>query len=131
VVAVAAAEVEAEDSVQPGQHFWPRRGGGGDAWGGATIDDMLGFAGGGDPPVGVPSLVGERGPELFVPKVPGTIFLTIAWRRTGHELRFARGRDDAGLLEQMQVIAANTAGQAVGAAAAQAARQSRQMFGHR
>lgn len=34
---------------------------------------IKGFADGGDPPVGVPSLVGERGPELFVPKVPGTI----------------------------------------------------------
>jgi hypothetical protein len=34
---------------------------------------LLGFAGGGDPPVGQASLVGERGPELFIPKVPGTI----------------------------------------------------------
>lgn len=32
------------------------------------------FAEGGDPPVGVPSLVGETGPELFVPKNAGTIF---------------------------------------------------------
>lgn len=31
------------------------------------------FASGGNPPVGKASLVGERGPELFVPKVPGTI----------------------------------------------------------
>lgn len=31
------------------------------------------FADGGDPPVGVASLVGERGPELFVPKTAGTI----------------------------------------------------------
>jgi phage-related minor tail protein len=31
------------------------------------------FADGGDPPVGVPSLVGERGPELFVPKTSGTV----------------------------------------------------------
>jgi phage-related minor tail protein len=36
---------------------------------------MLGgmFADGGDPPVGVPSLVGEQGPEIFVPKTAGTI----------------------------------------------------------
>jgi phage-related minor tail protein len=34
---------------------------------------LLGFAEGGDPPVGVPSMVGEKGPELFVPKVAGTI----------------------------------------------------------
>lgn len=31
------------------------------------------FADGGTPPIGVPSVVGERGPELFVPKVAGTI----------------------------------------------------------
>ncbi len=32
-----------------------------------------GFAKGGRPPIGKASLVGERGPELFVPKVAGTI----------------------------------------------------------
>ena len=31
------------------------------------------FADGGSPPVGVPSLVGERGPELFIPKQAGTV----------------------------------------------------------
>jgi lambda family phage tail tape measure protein len=31
------------------------------------------FADGGEPPVGVPSLVGERGAELFVPRTAGTI----------------------------------------------------------
>jgi lambda family phage tail tape measure protein len=31
------------------------------------------FADGGDPPVGKPSIVGERGPELFVPRTAGTI----------------------------------------------------------
>lgn len=36
-------------------------------------DMSLAFADGGDPPVGVPSLVGERGPELFVPRTAGTI----------------------------------------------------------
>jgi hypothetical protein len=34
---------------------------------------MMAFADGGDPPVGVPSLVGENGPELFIPKSAGTI----------------------------------------------------------
>ena len=34
---------------------------------------IAGFAGGGDPPVGRVSMVGERGPELFVPKQAGTI----------------------------------------------------------
>ena len=33
----------------------------------------LGFAGGGRPPMGKASLVGERGPELFVPDSAGTI----------------------------------------------------------
>lgn len=32
-----------------------------------------GFQGGGRPPVGRPSVVGERGPEMFVPDRPGTI----------------------------------------------------------
>jgi len=31
------------------------------------------YADGGSPPVGVPSVVGERGPELFVPTQPGVI----------------------------------------------------------
>lgn len=33
----------------------------------------FGFAEGGDPPLGQASLVGEKGPELFVPKTAGTI----------------------------------------------------------
>lgn len=41
--------------------------------GGIEPAGALGFANGGEPPVGVASIVGERGPELFVPKVPGTI----------------------------------------------------------
>lgn len=31
------------------------------------------FAAGGRPPVGVPSIVGEKGPEWFVPDMPGTV----------------------------------------------------------
>jgi TP901 family phage tail tape measure protein len=34
---------------------------------------LPGFAAGGKPPVGKPALVGERGPELFVPRQAGTI----------------------------------------------------------
>jgi len=34
---------------------------------------LFGFAGGGRPPVGVPSIVGENGPELFIPDGAGTI----------------------------------------------------------
>jgi len=42
---------------------------------GGFIGGVLGglFANGGRPPVGKASVVGERGPELFVPKVAGTI----------------------------------------------------------
>ena len=35
--------------------------------------NLTGFASGGRPPVGRPSIVGERGPELFVPSTAGTI----------------------------------------------------------
>ena len=41
--------------------------------GGGGISPLLGFANGGRPPVGRASLVGERGPELFVPRSAGTI----------------------------------------------------------
>ncbi|WP_435007981.1 hypothetical protein P12x_005247 [Tundrisphaera lichenicola] len=46
------------------------------------LDDAIGgaknffggfFADGGAPPIGVPSIVGERGPEIFVPNAAGTI----------------------------------------------------------
>ena len=61
--------------------------GGGDAFGGAAFGSgfnpgtstafggmsIPGFAAGGNPPVGKPSLVGEQGPELFVPRTAGTI----------------------------------------------------------
>jgi hypothetical protein len=34
---------------------------------------LLGFADGGSPPVNKPSIVGENGPELFVPRTAGTV----------------------------------------------------------
>lgn len=37
------------------------------------VKTLFGFADGGRPPVGIPSVIGERGPELFIPDVPGTI----------------------------------------------------------
>lgn len=49
---------------------------GGGGGGGITgIGDLFGgaFASGGRPPVGRPSIVGERGPEIFVPDVAGLI----------------------------------------------------------
>lgn len=57
------------------------------AAGNSTIGSVLGlassfggfFANGGKPPMGKVSVVGERGPELFVPRVPGTIIPNGAW----------------------------------------------------
>jgi lambda family phage tail tape measure protein len=37
------------------------------------FSSLLGFAEGGQPPINKPSIVGEKGPELFVPKTAGTI----------------------------------------------------------
>ena len=51
-------------------------GGGGTDWLGTALSfgkSLLGFADGGNPPVNKPSIVGERGPELFVPKTAGTV----------------------------------------------------------
>ena len=51
-------------------------GGGVDRFGRGTLGPNYGirqFANGGNPPVGRPSIVGERGPELFVPRTAGTI----------------------------------------------------------
>jgi len=45
----------------------------GGVFGGTKIGGFLGFANGGNPPVGRPSIVGEKGPELFVPRSAGTI----------------------------------------------------------
>lgn len=40
---------------------------------GSFFSSLLGFAEGGTPPLNKPSIVGEKGPELFVPKSAGTI----------------------------------------------------------
>lgn len=40
---------------------------------GGSFRPSMGYANGGEPPVGVASMVGERGPEMFVPKTAGTI----------------------------------------------------------
>jgi lambda family phage tail tape measure protein len=37
------------------------------------LGTLFGFAEGGSPPVGVPSIVGEKGPEIFIPNTAGTI----------------------------------------------------------
>lgn len=43
--------------------------------GGGIFGDLFGgfFADGGSPPVGIPSIVGEKGPEIFVPRTAGTV----------------------------------------------------------
>ena len=40
---------------------------------GSFVGSLFGFAEGGNPPVNKPSIVGEKGPELFAPKTAGTI----------------------------------------------------------
>lgn len=49
--------------------------GGGSGEGGGFLSSLFGgfFANGGQPPVNKPSIIGERGPELFVPRVAGTV----------------------------------------------------------
>ena len=59
-----------------GNIFSSMGGGGGSSFFGdifGSIGSFLGFADGGRPPVGQMSLVGERGPELFVPDAGGTV----------------------------------------------------------
>ena len=56
-----------------GAAFGAFTGGGGTNMSQFEYASISGFADGGDPPVGRPSIVGERGPELFVPKTAGTI----------------------------------------------------------
>jgi tape measure domain-containing protein len=58
-----------------GENFGSAASGGQKKGLGGFIGGLLGglFADGGRPPVGKASIVGERGPELFVPKVAGTI----------------------------------------------------------
>jgi hypothetical protein len=50
--------------------IWEGLGGGGV---GGFFRSLLGFADGGRPPLDQPSIVGERGPELFMPRTAGTI----------------------------------------------------------
>lgn len=59
--------------------------GGGGGFGGifSGIASLFGFAEGGNPPVNRPSIVGEKGPELFVPRTAGTIIPNGASPTTG------------------------------------------------
>jgi hypothetical protein len=70
----------------------------------AGIGKILGFANGGRPPVGRASIVGERGPELFVPSVPGEVipnYKLAGAMRGGGDGGFVRIGLDDGLVAQM------------------------------
>ena len=67
-------------------------GGGAGGLGSATATDvasagdgLMFFADGGNPPLNVPSIVGERGPELFVPTQAGTIIPNSALRGASND----------------------------------------------
>ena len=70
------------------------------------------FANGGRPPVGRPSIVGERGPELFVPRTAGTIVPNHAMGGTNVTVNVdASGSSVQGNEQEGKVL-----GQAIGAA---------------
>ncbi|HEY2361207.1 MAG TPA: hypothetical protein VGK36_08835 [Candidatus Angelobacter sp.] len=64
----------------------------GSSAGGGISGILAGFADGGDPPVGMPSIVGEDGPEIFVPQSAGTIIPNNALGGTTYQFNIdARG----------------------------------------
>lgn len=63
------------------------------------IKSFLGFADGGRPPLGVPSIVGERGPEMFIPDQAGRIV-------PNHQLTGGAGL----MLPLMAAVASNSIG---------------------
>ncbi len=69
-----------------------------------SLGAFLGFANGGRPPVGRASIVGERGPELFVPSTSGTIIPNNAIGGTNVVINIdaAGGADAQGGQAQMQ-----------------------------
>lgn len=56
-------------------NLWKSMGGGGGGGGSilSSLGSMLGFANGGNPPIGKASIVGENGPELIVPRTASTV----------------------------------------------------------
>lgn len=78
-------------------------GGGDAAAAGATAAGFIpAFAEGGRPSVGMPSLVGEKGPELFVPDTAGTIVPNS--RMGGVTYIDARGADQSALARLEQIV---------------------------
>ncbi len=81
----------------------------------SAIGSIFGFAGGGRPPVGRPSMVGENGPELFVPDSAGTIVPNNAMQSGGggnHYYIDARGAD-AGVVDRIATALNQLAGPGV------------------
>lgn len=66
------------------------------------------YANGGNPPMGKVSIVGERGPELFVPSVPGTIIPNGAMggQRDGDTYNFYGGMNRNEVISAMQTVRA-------------------------
>ena len=81
--------------------------------GAGIFSNLLGFANGGRPPVGRPSVVGERGPELFVPRTSGTIVPNHA---LGGSANVTVNVDASGSSVQGDGPSANQLGKAIGAA---------------
>lgn len=60
-------------SMNVNNGYVPNVNGGGIVAGGGPAASLFGFADGGRPEPGKPAIVGERGPEIFVPDQPGTV----------------------------------------------------------
>lgn len=79
----------------------------------AGVSTLFGgfFADGGEPPVGKASVVGERGPELFVPKengsiIPNHVLGSLGGARSSTVYNIdARGADRSGMMELKALIA--------------------------
>lgn len=68
----------------------------------SALPAFFGFASGGKPPVGQASLIGEQGPELFIPDSAGTVVSNSSLRGMGGKsgdtfVIDARGADQAGI----------------------------------
>lgn len=85
---------------------------------GGALTTALGFGGffadGGNPPVGKASIVGERGPEIFVPKVPGTIIPNGGMGGVSNHFDLRGAVVTEALYQEMQSIATATVGRAAG-----------------
>lgn len=84
-------------------------------WAGAK--SLLHFQTGGSPPVNMPVVVGESGPEIFVPRVPGTIVpsgvTAVAGPMNLNIYQTITGNGDRALAEAMRASAVAAYGQVV------------------